>query len=374
MLTGYKINGDEIEVDNFLKHYSDQFSNLFTSTGYKVDGSPLRANKYVAGTNQVPCLGDANYFKDSTSNEGSVCYVGTSTLGGTTPNYIVSSTGTSWITLTKGADNAYQLRLNDNTVIRQFSSDVKNLKYGAKIWLWAVGGGGGGGVGGYHGVPGGGAGGGSVLFPIRITLDNPVWFTVGAGGVGGTIDDGSSDSLRYCGKPGKPTVIGYGTIGGTDLIAECGGGEGGSGGTDETPVKKSRGGGVTLYENPYIATFSMYRWEGGYGGKGGYVLGGVSDADVTGTDVEVTGSIYGDYKNISTGRKRGGSGTGYSAGGGASALANGANGVAADKYIVGNNGSYGSGASGGSSRTFPGSRPPGGRGGDGAVFLWYRPD
>lgn len=370
MLTGYKIDGEEIEVDNFLENYSDQSSNLFTSAGYKVNGSPLRANKYI-GKNQVPCLGDTDYFKDNTSNKGSVCYVGTSTLGSTTPNRIVSSPGTSWITLVKVTDSIYQLRLDDNTILRQFS-DVKNLKYGAKIWLWAAGGGGGGGVGGYHGVPGGGAGGGSVLFPVRVTLNTPIWFTVGSGGVGGTIDDPSSDSYRYCGKPGGNTVIGYGTIGGTTLIATCGGGEGGSGGTNETPVKKSKGGEVTLYSNPLVEMSSIYHWNGGYGGKGGNVTGEIYASDVTGGNVEVTNRIYGDYRNISNGRRTGGSGTGGSAGGGASALGNGANGVATGQSIAGNDGTYGSGASGGSSRTFPDKRPPGGRGGNGVVFLWYR--
>lgn len=371
MLTGYKIDGEEIEVDNFLENYSDQSSNLFTSAGYKVNGSPLRANKYITGKNQIPCLGDTDYFKDNTSNKGSVCYVGTSTLGSQTPDYVVSSTGTSQITLVKVTDNIYQLRLNDNTVIRQFS-DVKNLKYGAKIWLWAVGGGGGGGVGGYNGVPGGGAGGGSVLFPVRVTLDTPIWFTIGSGGVGGTIDDPSPDSYRYCGKPGGNTVIGYGTISETTLIATCGGGEGGSGGTDETPFKKSEGGEVTLYANPLVEASSAYRWKGGYGGKGGYYLGGVNPEDLKGTNVEVASGIYGDYQNISKGRKIGGSWGGGSSGGGASALANGANGVASDQFIAGKDGIYGSGASGGSSRTAPGQRPPGGRGGDGVVFLWYR--
>lgn len=240
MLTGYKINGDEIAV-------SQSYNNK-TSSVFKTNGSYIQGAEYKGSTYQVRVLPDTIYYKHT--NDGGFAAYGTALYGGEPDitlrvgdHYYKLQAYYSGSTLA-GYKLVYATSINIYTGEFNNSQDVgisypitqgNVLKYGYIMGVCAVAGGGSGksvgSIGSSNTAYVGGGSGASGYFRVKIPYFGYILrIQVGSGGSAG-------------GNTGGPTIVSIGSYDGSmyvfnKLVTLNGGGigtwgnsSGGSGGT-----------------------------------------------------------------------------------------------------------------------------------------------
>jgi hypothetical protein len=297
------------------------------------------------------------------------------TVGNFTINgYAYSNTGVTYTPSGGGTQKTGNLYYFDTTA----QGAVNNLSWTGslssdQVYIFAVGGGGGGGGGGSGGNGGGGGGGGGIYIGdlnsvggvTPTLLDSPIKFTVGAGGNGGPGGDinedgiaGSSTFLNLLEISGGACGIGGGGGGIGGINSDGNGGAGG--GYKESGVNGSGSTSITLggsINNVIYFTSGGGGGAGGgdessaYGGDGGGIGGGAGGDGTTAGGNGVVAS-YTPLSVYNTAAARGGpaGSSGEKGGGGGSG--------------------FGGGGGGGGGGEGSGTGSIGGKGADGAVFLF----
>lgn len=409
MLTGYKINGKEIAIE---ENISDEYK--ITVPKYKKDKQSLKGAYYISHKGMGIAFRDKSKYVDSDNKLSSLAQQGTVTKGGA-PD----------ISLKPGEYNIH-LDNNGKLTVADAYYDFGNPVEYCKVWASACAGGGGG----ASSEGEGGSGSGYALFPIIIKKGNYVHVFVGDGGSGG--DYGVEDSP---GKDGQDTVFCSGDhFDSSKIFAYIERGHGGHTQGRTVGQDRAKRGDAFLFtgkiENLQAGTYTGTNINiicpddytdltgnsnsdiqnytnsnnnytinktattlvccGGYGGDGN------NDTAANGDKIEIN-TDYGNNKvdyvlayNKSSWTNRGGGGSekgsDKSSGGGASAFPNsyGGNGGDADPLTInqslcnGFSGAYGGGGGSGTYKLLIGPivstfHFAGGGGGRGQVDLWYKP-
>lgn len=346
MLTGYKINNNEIVIDDNYEKIS--------STFFKPVAGNSALSIYERG--QIRVLPDTKYYKVNQSNRTPFASYLTSTIGGH-PTLTLEESGTFYFKFIK-ENNKIKINYSKSysgknlvnaTTVKSYDYYNEIAPQGIKMWFAICGGGGGGQKGSSQLKGGGGAAAGFFTYTFTVFDDNYMFYVnIGSGGLGQIVGSGARDATD-----GGKSSFGIGYYDQkwefSDLMIFNGGKVNGDGGTYSGSAQSLNG--------------DYYTIEGSFVAKNG--TDGVISGTADGFEAVVPYADYVRMYNTDVLLCIGGHSVDNRSGGGGCSWFSGSSGNAGYPRLDGHNGG------GGGSNFYAQGLSYGGNGGNGACHIWF---